>query len=113
MGVQSLEALPGKLSAALGRVNLFTAELLKLFYSHDNGGAVPACGQQIAGAIRGDVDAIAPASTARSEEAVKLPGSMFDGITFSVFWIMIENVRHASGKSGCFAAACIAGKNQL
>lgn len=113
MGVQSLEALPGKLAAALGGVDDFTGELLELLHGHGDGLTVPVGGQQVAGAIRGDVDAIAPASTARSEEAVKLSGSMFDGITFSVFWTMIENVRHASGKSGCFAAACIAGKNQL
>lgn len=60
LGVQSFKSLPGKLSAALGRVDLFTAELLKLLHGHDDGVAVPVCGQQITGATRGDVDTVAP-----------------------------------------------------
>ena len=78
MGIQSFEALPGKLSAALGGIDLFAAEQLERFYSHHNRPAIPVYGQQIAGAIRGDVDAVAPVSLAGGEEAEKLFDGMFD-----------------------------------
>ena len=81
MGIQSFEALPGKLSAALGGIDLFAAEQLERFYSHHNRPAIPVYGQQIAGAIRGDVDAVAPVSLAGGEEAEKLFDGMFDDIT--------------------------------
>lgn len=60
LGEQGFEGILRELSTALGGVNGLACEQLELFHSHHDGLTVPVCGQKIAGAIGGDVDAVAP-----------------------------------------------------
>ena len=70
LGVQRFEGVLREPAAALSGVDGLACELLELFYGHHDGPSVPIRSLQIAGAVRGDVDAVAPASLTGGEKKI-------------------------------------------